>query len=473
MSNNNSNNAIKAGIWYTISNFLAKGLVFLTTPLFTRILSRVDFGTYSNFATWQSLLLIIVTFELYSSVARAKYDFEKNIDQYVSTITIMGTIVTIISYVIVIIFMPFFSKLFVLESKYIHIMFIYMLTAPALQVLQAKNRIFMKYKIATFLTLISSIGSILTAVIFTYLATDKLWGRIFGQEITLILCNSAIFVWILIKGKAFKIKYCKYAARIAIPLIPHLLAGNLLGSFDKIVIQKLCGSEDLAFYSLAFNCALLARVLWDSLNQAMVPWLYDNMSVGNKKLIRKVSQYYIVLFMIAAVGIMLLVPEVVFIFGGKSYLEAKYVMPPIIMGACFQFVYSMYVNIEMYQMKTLSISIGTLCAAGLNIPLNYFFVERYGYIAAAYTTMVCYGFLLVFHYLIVKRMEMSYLYDTKLMGGILVIMCSITIGMEYVYKFEIVRHGLIVMYSIIVLLLMWYYRKVINNLMKKVIIKRK
>ena len=378
-----SRQAVKAGIWYVISNFISKGLVFLTTPIFTRVLPKAEFGEYNNFATWQSLLLIIATLELYSTIARAKYDFKESLDQYISSISIAGTIYTGICYGIVTLFMPFFSKLFDLEAKYIHILFCYLLFAPALQIILAKHRVMLKYKSAAILALSSSAISTLVALLLCLTMNDRLLGRILGQEAVLIVFNFVIFLYLILRGRNFKWSHCKYALIVALPLVPHLLAGNLLGSFDKIVINKLCGAEDLAFYSLAFNCSLLAKVLWDSLNQAMVPWLYERIENHEKDQIIKVSRIYIGGFLFVAIGIMLFAPEVLLIFGGKLYLDAKIVMPPIIMGSCFQFAYSMYVNLEMFRKKTLQVSIGTIGATLLNIPLNYVFVHSYGYVAAA------------------------------------------------------------------------------------------
>ena len=51
--------AVKAGLWYVISTFLVKGLSFITTPIFSRLLSKEAYGEFSNFASWQVLLLII------------------------------------------------------------------------------------------------------------------------------------------------------------------------------------------------------------------------------------------------------------------------------------------------------------------------------------------------------------------------------------------------------------------------------
>lgn len=469
LSTSESVRALKAGAWYTFSNFLSKGLVFLTTSIFSRVLTKAEYGEYSNFATWQSLLLIVATFELYSTISRARYDYEEEIDQYVSSITLLGTLITFGFYIITIIFMPTISNLLGIEPLYIHVMFLYILVAPAIQMYQAKCRIFMEYKSATIFTILSSIGSILFAIILVTLLDDKLFGRIIGQQTILIIVNIALYFWILYKGKSFNKKYFRYALKIAVPLIPHLIASNLLGSFDKIAINKLCGSEDLAYYSLAFNCALLANVLWSSLNQAMVPWLFDNLAKENRNAIKTISKYYIGIFMFISVGILLLVPEVVFVFGGRGYEDAKYVMAPIIMGSCFQFAYSMYVNIEMYEKKTALVSIGTVGAALLNIPLNYIFIRLYGYTAAAYTTMFCYAVLAVFHYLIVKRLELSYIYDNRFNALVLAMMVVITTFVNFTYLYLWIRLVTLAVYVTVAVTVCIKKRDKLNQMLSVII----
>ena len=46
---------VRAGVWYTVSNFIMKALQFLTIPVFSRLLSKADYGMYSNYATWLPL----------------------------------------------------------------------------------------------------------------------------------------------------------------------------------------------------------------------------------------------------------------------------------------------------------------------------------------------------------------------------------------------------------------------------------
>jgi O-antigen/teichoic acid export membrane protein len=61
-----------------------------------------------------------------------------------------------------------------------------------------------------------------------------------------------------------------------------------------------------------------------------------------------------------------------------------------------------YGNYSFYRKKTGLISIATLSAGGINIGLNYWLIPIFGYIAAAYTTLVSYFLLFLFHFLTVK-----------------------------------------------------------------------
>lgn len=48
MEGNNGKKAVKAGVWYTVANFVTKGAMFLTTPLFTRMMSKQDINAISE-----------------------------------------------------------------------------------------------------------------------------------------------------------------------------------------------------------------------------------------------------------------------------------------------------------------------------------------------------------------------------------------------------------------------------------------
>ena len=92
-------------------------------------------------------------------------------------------------------------------------------------------------------------------------------------------------------------------------------------------------------------------------------------------------------------------------------MAAKHVMLPIIGGCFFQFVYCMYVNVEQYEKKTKGMAVASIICAIINFVLNYIYIPKYGYTAAAYTTLVSYFILLVLHMILVHSIKMSHVYS--------------------------------------------------------------
>ncbi|MBQ9504828.1 MAG: oligosaccharide flippase family protein, partial [Lachnospiraceae bacterium] len=53
---NSDAKALRSGVWYTLSNFLLQGIAFITTPIFTRLMTKSDFGSFSNYTAWLSIV---------------------------------------------------------------------------------------------------------------------------------------------------------------------------------------------------------------------------------------------------------------------------------------------------------------------------------------------------------------------------------------------------------------------------------
>lgn len=416
---------LKASVWYLISNILVRGIGFLTTPIFTRLMSQYEYGQYNAILSWSSILLVICTLDLATSVARAKYEFYEEINEYLSSILILSNISTTVFYIVVEINADFFIKFFGMDMLYIRILFIYFLFFPSFDFLRAKQRIYGEYKGATILSLAGTAASTLASVALVCLMQDRLFGRAIGQFGAFIIIGGFLWNFILLRGRSFKWKYCKYALTISVPLIVHNLSGMLLSNSDRIIIKELCGEEQVALYSLAYTVAMVTSIVLSSLNQAWNPWLFDSLYLNCSEKVRKYSSLYTYLFLAAMIGIMMIVPEIVLIMGGKNYYEARFVMAPVIAGVMFQFVYTMYVNIELYLKRTIEISVGTMIAAIINIALNYLLIPVYGYIAAAYTTLIGYAVLAVIHFAVVEkdgRYKEFYMKKTFLISLVIIIL---------------------------------------------------
>lgn len=77
------------------------------------------------------------------------------------------------------------------------------------------------------------------------------------------------------------------------------------------------------------------------------------------------------------------------------------------------FLYNIIVPAEYYKKKTTYIMLGTMAATVINLVTNYIFITKFGYIAAAYTTLFSYICYLVLHIIISHRVIGFYVLSIK------------------------------------------------------------
>ena len=71
----------KAALWFTICSFLQKGISFITVPIFTRLMSTEEYGTYTVYLSWLQILTILTSLYLFNGVydnAMAKYEKQRD-----------------------------------------------------------------------------------------------------------------------------------------------------------------------------------------------------------------------------------------------------------------------------------------------------------------------------------------------------------------------------------------------------------
>ena len=80
----------KASIYYVIANIMGQGVVLLSSALFTRMMSKTDFGLVSTYSTWVLVLNTFICFNLFISVRTAYLDFRDDYDNYNSSVLILS-----------------------------------------------------------------------------------------------------------------------------------------------------------------------------------------------------------------------------------------------------------------------------------------------------------------------------------------------------------------------------------------------
>lgn len=406
-SNSNAT-ALKAGGWYVFSNFLVKGVGIFTTPIITRMINPVEFGVYSTYRSLLLIMTILLSLNVVTSIAIARYDHdsEEEFNDYISSVVTLSSLAITVLFILLRIFIAFFGNPFAMPVPLIDFMYFNIMLVNVYDIMQTKHRSEMKYKQFVMYSLfVSLIAPLLSIFLINLQQTDKFYGYVLGTQLPIMLIALFLTYQLYRDGRQyFNRDYWKYSLSISVPLIPHSLSNNILSQSDRIIINYFKGAAQVGLYSLAYSYSAVLMTIWNALNQAWAPWFYGQMKEKNYQDIQRFVKPYTILFSILFLGMLMLGPEALKIFGPAEYQEGVWIIPPVLLGLYFQFTYSLYVNIEIYLKKTSFISVGTMIAAAVNIVLNLLIIPSFGFIGAAYTTLIGYVFLFAIHYFMANRM---------------------------------------------------------------------
>lgn len=74
---------LKVVFWFTFVGFLQRGISLLTTPIFTRVLTTDEYGLFSVFTAWSSILAIVITLNLHMGVINNAFTKMGNVTNHV------------------------------------------------------------------------------------------------------------------------------------------------------------------------------------------------------------------------------------------------------------------------------------------------------------------------------------------------------------------------------------------------------
>lgn len=457
---------VKASIAFTIGSFLQQGVNLITVPIFTRILKEETYGIVSVYNSWLGVLNVIITFSLVGGVINnGMLEFEEDREGFLSSILSLIIGSTGIYYIGYKIFQKNIENVLGFSEILMTLMFMGFILNSATGLWMVKERYLYKWKLVIVINFVTAIISpIISYVFIVRIPSNQVLARISGGVVIPFVIGIIIAVYLLIQGKkTIDFKYWKYALKFNIPLIPHYLSYIVLAQSDRIMISKFDGDARAGIYSLAYSVAMIITILFSSINSSFIPWTYKKMKEESYKEIGEQSNRLLILTTVCSLLFVLFAPELIRIMAPPSYHEAVYIIPAVVMGNYFMFVFTLFGNIEFYHKKTKYIMMGSVTAAILNIVLNLIFIPIYGYIAAGYTTMVGYLGLCFIHYYFMKKIEKNEIYDMKYIIGISSLLTFVSFVSLTLYELLIVRYMVICF----IITGIYFFRKYLINILKK------
>ncbi|WP_297957682.1 oligosaccharide flippase family protein [uncultured Ruminococcus sp.] len=394
---------LRAAFWFTVCNFVLKGISFICMPIYARFLSEEEYGTMSLITSYELIFTIFATFELYlGAFQRGLLKYKDDVKNFEQTIVFISNVLTVICFFIFMLLRGPLSGFTGVTLALYSLFSLYFIFYTPYHCWLNRKRFEYDYKAAVTVTILMALVSNLAPII-----TIKLFGATAYIKVISTLAIQIVFClpfWIkhvnfshIFKNTQRFFNYVKYAIRFQGPLVFHSLSYYVLNQSDRVMIDKFSSKADVAFYSVAYSFASVIIIFQNSLNQVLKPWRFQKLDKKGYKDVRDISNVLVILVGGVIVMFMLLLPEVFLIFP-ESYHQALKVAPPVTIGVYFLFLYTLFVDVESYYGKTEYIAyVSTFCAL-LNIGLNYVGIKMFGYVACAYTTLICYALMSFLHY---------------------------------------------------------------------------
>ena len=469
---------VKSSVVYTLSSLFSKGLAIITVPIFTRLMSTSEIGVVNLFNSWYSMISVVATLALTSGGFQLSLkEFKNERNQYVSSVLTLTSMVAVLFAIVYCISPPFWNNITGLSTGLMLLMMLELLLSPAQQFWLLRQRYEYKYKAVAVVTFLSALFAALIsvwAVIYGAKSGAENLGEIRLYANYAVLLSVAFVLWIrtYIKGKTFCNKqYWKFSLALSIPLIGNSIATQVLSVSDRTMIGKMVGNSEVGIYSTLYTVSSLSLIIWQAINSSFIPYLYDNFEKKEKrKEIKTLATKLLAAFSVVAFLLTMMAPEIVRILATKEYYEAIYIMPPIAAGVFLTSVSNMYSNVLIYHKKTNYIMISSIIAAVVNVVLNYFGIKMFGYLAAAYTTLIAYIILGMMQAIISGQVHRKItgdktdsVYDTKMILGLSVVTIICCVACLGLYKTTILRYAILRVLCIIVCLKRKQIIKIFNK----------
>jgi len=397
--------ALKAGFWYVVSNFLGKAISYITTPLFARLMSAEQYGEFSNYASWQSTLLILTSAELYNTLSRAYYDYTEDYDKYISSVATTIFLITTGVYTFFLLNQQWIFSVVAIPQEYVHLLFFTLLFQSCKAIWLARERTLYRYKTVALVSVLNLLIPTLVALALVLLLpeTQRLGGRLYGTYLPISAIGIYCAVDMFSKARCFRLEHVKYALKLSLPLLVHYLTAYLLTSSNTMITKSIMGAKAAAIVSITTSTIHILTILFQSASGAVTTWLMDNLEQEKYVQLRKHLVIYVLGICVVAMSVFLLGPEVIWVLGGTQYAQATTLLPGMIVAVTVQAITTIFTIILTYKKRVVGVAICTSVAAAASVVAKIILLPRYGIEVLPLINIVAYGALFICDYILVCR----------------------------------------------------------------------
>jgi O-antigen/teichoic acid export membrane protein len=406
LSKLNNNSLYSKLVRYFSSNLVSAGFNFLTILFSARFLSPRDLGIVAMYQLLVVFTTIFLSLNVDSALSRKYFDTNSTSDylkNYIGSafqIILITSIIILLTYIMLIknisdsfslgynliflgIFQTFFNIIFEIRLSQWRI--------------RGNAKKFMTFQISN-----SALNFFISIAIFYFLAPTSI-GRISSLLFVSFFFALLSFISLtrdnLYNFYQFNKQNIFEIIKFGAPLVPHSLGILLLTFFDRFYIKNKLGLEETGLYVLGVQIAGVLGLLFESLNSAIMPWIYNKLNENSAKekinIVINTYKWYLFVFILAII-ILFISPLVIRIISSNKFIGSTSILKWLIIGQVFSGMYLMKSNYIYFVKKTNWISIITIISGCFNILLCILLIDKYRIngVAFAFTISMSFRFVL-------------------------------------------------------------------------------
>ncbi len=385
---------------------LGRASTFLTTPLFTRLLTPEEYALTPLYYTWLSVFTTLATLDLTGSILLSGLSrHRKEGERYLSSATSLTLTTALSLFLIVLLFHRQISTLTGLPTRLLFLMFLQILSGIVLSSVECRARFYYQPKRAIPSILASACLSPILAFLLIRSGFLRAEGRIVATALSTTLVAIPSLFLLYRRGKEFfDKKIWKEQLLRALPLFPHYLALMSLSEVGRIFVGKLNSPDALAKLGVASTLSHAIPLLGAAINSAFYPWLLRRIRAKETQRVREVTTIVVKTIVFAALSLILLTPEFYSILAPRQgYGDGLYATAPLIIASLFAFLYTIVAGVNLERAKPSHIALCTLLSALFGILVTFPAVLKFGFVGGSVATAISYIFLTLLHSLLLVR----------------------------------------------------------------------
>jgi O-antigen/teichoic acid export membrane protein len=405
-----------------VSSVFGRLLNYLLVPLLTYRFAPADYGIIAELYAYMGFLTVILTFGLETGYFRFRHDTNVNPDTVYATAIQFIIVTNTLLLVIVYSAQDVIAQTLDYTQHQDYLWWAVLIVACDTSSALAFARLRAEQRAARFaiIKLIEVVINLSLNLVFLF-ALQTAWLRSFaipdlGIGYVFIANLGASITKMILLAPQFRgawqrsdLILLKRLLRYALPMVIIGLAGMVNELFDRIALKQLLpftpevNLEQLGIYSACYKLSILMSLFIQAFRYAGEPFFFAQ--AGSKQ---APHLYALVMqgIVVSCSVIFLVVSLYLELFGyliGAPYREGLHVVP-ILLGA--QWLLGVYINLSIWYKLTDRMLLGAMIAligSAITVIALWFFVPRYGYPAAAWSHVLCYGSLVILSYLFGRR----------------------------------------------------------------------